>query len=52
MNTSYEISESSEIRVSVFKILLNNKTQKNCNSLPQGRGKLLHHLGYKLLHLI
>ena len=40
-----KISESFQIRVKILKILRNKQTQKNCNNLPQGWGKLLHHLG-------
>ena len=41
-----KISKSFKIQVNIFKILRNKQTNKKTwNNLPQGRGKLLHHLG-------
>ena len=40
-----KISDNFDIRVNIFKVLRNKQTQDNCNNLPQGRGKLLHHMG-------
>ena len=40
-----KISESFEIQVNILEILRNKQSKKKCSNIPQGRGKLLQHLG-------